>query len=191
MEEITYKLEKFEGPLDLLLNLIHKNKVQIEDIPIALICDQYVEYIARAQSLDMELAVEFLNMASELMLIKSRMLLPREVPEEEDPRARLAEAIARLEAARKAAAKLGDRYKIYGGRMAKDTDEISWEVEANDKIKWYEWESDMDAIAKKYPNIEFCIEGKGEDNEDWWIALYKGRLKQITYAEPPIARWID
>ena len=43
MEEITYKLEKFEGPLDLLLNLIHKNKVQIEDIPISLICDQYIE----------------------------------------------------------------------------------------------------------------------------------------------------
>ena len=42
MEEITYKLEKFEGPLDLLLNLIHKNKVQIEDIPISLICDQYI-----------------------------------------------------------------------------------------------------------------------------------------------------
>ena len=66
MEEITYKLEKFEGPLDLLLNLIHKNKVQIEDIPIALICDQYVEYIARAQSLDMELAVEFLNMRDKI-----------------------------------------------------------------------------------------------------------------------------
>ena len=64
-------------------------------------------------------------MASELMLIKSRMLLPREVPEEEDPRARLAEAIARLEAAKKAAEKLGERFKIYGGRMAKDTDEIS------------------------------------------------------------------
>ncbi len=125
MEGITYKLEKFEGPLDLLLNLIHKNKVQIEDIPISLICDQYMTYIARAQELDMELAVEFLNMASELMLIKSRMLLPREVPEEEDPRARLAEAIARLEAAKKAAAKLGDRYKKFCGRMAKDTDEIS------------------------------------------------------------------
>ena len=74
MEEITYKLEKFEGPLDLLLNLIHKNKVQIEDIPISLICDQYIEYIAKAQELDIELAVEFLSMASELMLIKSRML---------------------------------------------------------------------------------------------------------------------
>lgn len=109
MEGITYKLEKFEGPLDLLLNLIHKNKVQIEDIPISLICDQYIEYIARAQELDIELAVEFLSMASELMLIKSRMLLPREVPEEEDPRARLAEAIARLEAAKKAAAKLGEK----------------------------------------------------------------------------------
>lgn len=125
MEEITYKLDKFEGPLDLLLNLIHKNKVQIEDIPISLICDQYIEYIAKAQELDIELAVEFLSMASELMLIKSRMLLPREVPEEEDPRARLAEAIARLEAAKKAAEKLGERFKIYGGRMAKDTDEIS------------------------------------------------------------------
>ena len=125
MEGITYKLEKFEGPLDLLLNLIHKNKVQIEDIPISLICDQYIEYIARAQELDIELAVEFLSMASELMLIKSRMLLPREVPEKEDPRARLAEAIARLEAAKKAAAKLGERYKQYSGRMEKDTDEIS------------------------------------------------------------------
>ncbi len=125
MEAITYKLEKFEGPLDLLLNLIHKNKMQIEDIPIAVICDQYVEYISRARELNMELAVEFLNMAGELMLIKSKLLLPREVPEEEDPRARLAEAIARLEAAKKTAAVLGERYKIYGGRMSKDTDEIS------------------------------------------------------------------
>ena len=50
MEEIiSYKLEKFEGPLDLLLSLIKKNKVQIEDIPISLICEQYVEYIAKAQ----------------------------------------------------------------------------------------------------------------------------------------------
>ncbi|MBR3964350.1 MAG: segregation/condensation protein A [Clostridia bacterium] len=122
---ITYKLEKFEGPLDLLLNLIHKNKVQIEDIPISLICDQYVEYIAAAQEMDMDLAVEFLNMASELMLIKSKMLLPREAPEEEDPRARLAKAIARLAAAKKAAVTLGERYKTYSGRMAKDTDEIS------------------------------------------------------------------
>ena len=59
MEEITYKLEKFEGPLDLLLNLIHKNKVQIEDIPISLICDQYIEYTAKAQSLTLSLRSNF------------------------------------------------------------------------------------------------------------------------------------
>lgn len=125
MTGITYKLEKFEGPLDLLLNLIKKNKFRIEDIPISLICDQYIEYISMAQKLDIELAVEFLSMASELMLIKSKMLLPREVPEEEDPRARLAEAIARLEAAKQAAVKLGERYSRFNGRMEKDTDEIS------------------------------------------------------------------
>lgn len=125
MDGITYKLEKFEGPLDLLLNLIKKNKFRIEDIPISLICDQYLEYISMAQRLDIELAVEFLSMASELMLIKSKMLLPREVPEEEDPRARLAEAIARLEAAKQAAVKLGERYAKFQGRMEKDTDEIS------------------------------------------------------------------
>lgn len=127
MEEIiTYKLEKFEGPLDLLLALIKKNKVQIEDIPISLICEQYVEYIAKAQRLDMELAVEFLVMASDLMLIKSKLLLPREEDaDEEDPRAKLADALARLEAAKSVAAELGNRYVQFSGRMAKDTEDIS------------------------------------------------------------------
>ena len=68
MEAVTYKLEKFEGPLDLLLSLIQKNKVSITDIPISLICDQYIEYIEEAQALDMEIASEFIVMASELML---------------------------------------------------------------------------------------------------------------------------
>ena len=77
MEAITYRLDQFEGPLDLLLNLISKNKVSIADIPIAMICDQYLEYIRAAQSMDMELAGEFIVMASELMRIKSSMLLPR------------------------------------------------------------------------------------------------------------------
>ena len=89
---LTYKLEQFEGPLDLLLSLIQKNKVSITDIPISLICDQYIEYITEAQNLDMELASEFIVMASELMLIKSRMLLPKEAEDEEDPRATLTDA---------------------------------------------------------------------------------------------------
>ena len=75
MEAITYRLDQFEGPLDLLLNLISKNKVSIADIPIAVICDQYMEYIVEAQELNMDIASEFIVMASELILIKSKMLL--------------------------------------------------------------------------------------------------------------------
>ncbi|MBE6577293.1 MAG: hypothetical protein E7653_04070 [Ruminococcaceae bacterium] len=125
MDAITYRLEQFEGPLDLLLTLIHKNKVSITDIPISLICDQYMEYITEAQSLDMDIASEFIVMASELMLIKSRMLLPREDDDEDDPRATLTDALLRYQQAKEAAAKLAPMYAYYSGRMVKDTDEIS------------------------------------------------------------------
>lgn len=125
MDAVTYRLDQFEGPLDLLLSLIQKNKVNITDIPISLICDQYVEYIAEAQKLDMEVASEFIVMASELMLIKSRMLLPRDEEDEEDPRATLTDALLRYQQAKEAVAKLTPLYAYYGGRMVKDTDEIS------------------------------------------------------------------
>ncbi|MBO5280013.1 MAG: segregation/condensation protein A [Clostridia bacterium] len=125
MDTITYRLDSFEGPLDLLLTLIDKNKVSIADIPIALICDQYMEYIKEAQHLDMEVAAEFIVMASELMLIKSKMLLPRPEEEEEDPRAALADALLRYKQAKEAAQKMNALYATYSGRMIKDTDEIS------------------------------------------------------------------
>ena len=125
MEALTYRLEAFEGPLDLLLTLIQKNKVEISDIPISLICDQYMAYITEAERLDMDLASEFIVMASELMLIKSKMLLPKAEPEEEDPRAGLAEALLKYQQAKAAAALLGKAYPIFSGRMVKDTDEIS------------------------------------------------------------------
>ena len=125
MESITYRLDSFEGPLDLLLTLIDKNKVSIADIPIALICDQYMEYIREAQHLDMEVAAEFIVMASELMLIKSKLLLPRPEEEEDDPRAALADALLRYKQAMEAAQKMAPLYALYSGRMVKDTDEIS------------------------------------------------------------------
>ncbi len=125
MDAITYRLADFEGPLDLLLTLIQKNKVSITDIPISLICDQYMEYITEAQRLDMDIAAEFIVMASELMLIKSKMLLPREENEESDPRAVLTDALLRFAQAKEAAAKLSPMYAYYSGRMVKDTDEIS------------------------------------------------------------------
>lgn len=125
MEAITYRLDQFEGPLDLLLSLIAKNKVSIADIPIAMICDQYMEYIVEAQELNMDIASEFILMASELILIKSKMLLPRVEEEEEDPRATLTDALLRYKQAKEAATKLAPMYAYYSGRLVKDTDEIS------------------------------------------------------------------
>ena len=90
--ELSYKLEKFEGPLDLLLHLIEKNKVNIYDIPITEITDQYMEYVRKMDEEDLDVVSEFLVMAATLLDIKARMLLPKEVNEEgeeEDPRAEL------------------------------------------------------------------------------------------------------
>ena len=125
MDALTYRLDQFEGPLDLLLSLIAKNKVNIEDIPISIICDQYIEFIEEAQRLDMEVASEFIVMASELMLIKSRMLLPRDKDDTEDPRKILTDALIRYQQAKAAATKFAPLYAYYSGRMIKDTDEVS------------------------------------------------------------------
>jgi len=90
-DEYTVKLEVFEGPLDLLLYLIKKDEVDIYDIPIELITRQYMETLNLMKMLDLDIAGDFLVMASTLMMIKSRMLLPEEdrpelEPEEDDPR---------------------------------------------------------------------------------------------------------
>lgn len=77
MEAISYKLPVFEGPLDLLLYLVQKNKLNIYDIPIAQLLDQYMETIRRMQEVDLDVATEFLDMAARLVQIKSSMLLPR------------------------------------------------------------------------------------------------------------------
>ena len=122
---INYRLETFEGPLDLLLSLVEKHKLNIEDIPIDLLCEQYMAYIKDAEEHDVELACEFLEMASELMLIKSRLLLPRDPVKEEDPRKPLVDAILEYQKAKLAAAELSDLYKTYGGRTVKEQDDIS------------------------------------------------------------------
>jgi segregation and condensation protein A len=91
-EPCLVKLEVFEGPLDLLLYLIKKNQVSIYDIPIAKIMDQYLEYLAIMEELNLEVVGDYLMMAAELGLIKSKMLLPKpeiDNEEEEDPRAEL------------------------------------------------------------------------------------------------------
>ena len=87
-DDYNIRLEIFEGPLDLLLHLIRKNEVDIFDIPISLITDQYLEYIDMMKALNINVAGDFLVMASTLIHIKSRLLLPekKEDGETEDPR---------------------------------------------------------------------------------------------------------
>jgi segregation and condensation protein A len=109
---MTYKvkLEVFEGPLDLLLYLIKKEELNISDIPIAKITDQYLEYLELMQLLDLNIAGEFLVMAATLMHIKSKMLLPPEQIEgeeiEEDPRAELVKRLLEYKKFKEAASQL-------------------------------------------------------------------------------------
>ena len=134
MNDLNFKLETFEGPLDLLLRLIAKNQVDIYDIPISLIFDQYMEYLEKMRAMDMEIAGEFITMAAELMLIKSRMLLPSLVVEdEEDPRATLAAALLEYKKAKEAAQYLGEQYDYYSARFVKDSEEIEFEEQISDQ----------------------------------------------------------
>ena len=109
---IPVKLEVFEGPLDLLLHLIDKNKIDIYDIPIVEITNQYMEYIRNMQREDLNVMSEFLVMAATLLDIKCRMLLPKEVNEdgeEEDPRRELVEQLLQYKMYKYIAYELKDR----------------------------------------------------------------------------------
>ena len=109
---LEVKLQVFEGPLDLLMHLIDKNKIDIYDIPIVTITEQYMDYINAMQRDDMEVTSEFLVMAATLIDIKCKMLLPKEVNEdgeEEDPRAELVEKLLEYKMYKFMADELKDR----------------------------------------------------------------------------------
>ncbi len=111
--DYTFRMEGFEGPLDLLLHLIKKNELNIMDIPISLITEQYLEYIKLMKVLNLDAAGEYLLMASTLLHIKSRMLLPSVAEDgeevEEDPRAELVRRLLEYQKYKDAAAELGGR----------------------------------------------------------------------------------
>lgn len=112
METITYKLEHFEGPLDLLLHLIEKNKIDIYDIPIVEITSQYLAYVRQMEREDLDIVSDFLVMAATLLDIKARMLLPKEISEEGeeiDPRAELVLRLLEYKRYKLLAEELADR----------------------------------------------------------------------------------
>ena len=109
--DYTFRLEGFEGPLDLLLHLIQKNELDILNIPIALITEQYLEYLQLMKVLNLDVAGEYLLMASTLLHIKSKMLLPKsseKEEEEEDPREELIRRLLEYQ-----------KYKQAGGELEK------------------------------------------------------------------------
>ena len=108
--QLQYKLPAFEGPLDLLLTLISKNKIDIYDIQISDLLDQYMEQISRMRENQMEIASEFLTMASRLVYIKSVMLLPKYEEEAEELKKELSGQLLEYAVCREIAAKLGTIY---------------------------------------------------------------------------------
>ena len=120
---LEIKLEAFEGPLDLLLMLIEKNKVDIYDIPISVIADQYMEYVASIEGEDLDTLSDFLVMASTLLDIKARMLLPREEDEngeEIDPRTELVERLIEYQEYKMLSGELSEKLGEAENRIFRD-----------------------------------------------------------------------
>lgn len=111
--ELNYKLEVFEGPLDLLLHLIEKNELDIRDVKIALLLDQFMEYVRQIEPANLENLSEFLLMASRLLYIKSRELLPPE-DDDDDPMGELTAMLADYARYKELAGELDDRMREYG-----------------------------------------------------------------------------
>lgn len=125
MSAPSFKLDVFEGPLDLLLHLIQKNKVSIYDIPIVSITEQYFEMLEIAGLLDLEISSEFLVMAAQLLYIKSKMLLPKQADEDEqDPREELAKRLLEYQKYKQASEKLKQREFYYKYMYFKEPDNI-------------------------------------------------------------------
>ncbi len=164
---IQVKLEAFDGPLDLLLHLIEKNKVDIFDIPIVLITEQYLDYVSRMDTRDMDLMSEFLVMAATLVKIKSKMLLPREETEseeEEDPRQELVERLLEYKMYKYVSFELKDR-QFDAARV------FFKEPSIPDEIKNYKEEVDFDELLSdvtlsKLQNIFYSVMQKQVDKID-------------------------
>ncbi len=139
------KIEAFTGPMDLLLHLIRKQKINIYDIPIALIARQYLEYLSLMKTLNLSLAGEFLVMAATLLYIKSRMLLPKEAttePEDEegyDPRGELVRQLIEYERFKDAAGSLVARERIWRDSFGRDPLPVPQKSEDDDDV----WGEDL------------------------------------------------
>ena len=180
---IPVKLEAFEGPLDLLLHLIEKNKIDIYDIPIVEITSQYMDYIENMEKSDLNIMSEFLVMAATLLDIKCKMLLPKEVTEEgeeEDPRAELVEQLLQYKMYKYMAFKLKDRQE--------EADLVYFKNPTiPDDVTYYEEPVDLDKLldgvtAKKLEQIFKDVMKRQEEKID----PIRSKFKTIEKEEVPL-----
>ena len=165
----SFRINQFEGPLDLLLFLIKKNEINIYDIPIAQITEQYLVYLAAAEVLDLEEVSEFHGMAATLLLIKSRMLLPVELKEgddDEDPRQELVERLIEYQ-----------KFKKLSELMEEKEMEAEWAIERkrlerslpfNDDELWVK--ADVWALLQTFSSL---MEGLSGDGLESIVNLYE------------------
>ncbi len=178
--EINFKLQAFEGPLDLLLHLIDKNKVDIYDIPIVEITDQYMAYIKKMEDENLDIMSEFLLMAATLLDIKSRMLLPKEETESEDdeaedPRAELVQQLLEYKMYKTISYELRDRQM--------DADHIFYKAPSlPDEVLKYEQPVDLEELMSDLTlnklNAIFNQVLKRQDNRRDPIRSAFGKIKK-------------
>jgi segregation and condensation protein A len=143
LEDYPVRLRNFEGPLDLLLHLIKKNEVDIYDIPIALITQQYLDYLNLMQELNLDIAGEFLVMAATLIHVKSRMLLPRPDPAQEDPEEDPREALIR---------------RLLEHQKFKAAAELLHEKEIQRSAQWVRPEARLADVIGEPPEVEIEVD---------------------------------
>ncbi len=163
-QKYAIKLDNFEGPLDLLCNLIEKNKMNIYDIKLDEITDQYIEYLNKAQELNLEIASEFLSLASTLLYIKSKKLLPSKQEEEEEiSEDELIRRIIEYKKYKDITNKLKQNFEIYSNRFYKLPENIELpkqkledEYEENIIPNLYQklWNKNQEKVNENAKNIE-------------------------------------
>jgi segregation and condensation protein A len=156
LAEYPIRVANFEGPLDLLLHLIRRNQVNVYDIPIVLITDQYLEYLALMQELDLDVAGDFLVMAATLIHIKSRMLVPRleqeaaSEEEAEDPREALVRRLIDHQRFKAAAEMLHERETVRSAQWTRPDDRLA-EI-AGEKVE-RDLEVDLFSLLKAFQSV--------------------------------------
>ncbi|WP_057875667.1 segregation and condensation protein A [Liquorilactobacillus aquaticus] len=191
--KLTFKLDVFEGPLDLLLHLIKQNKMDIYDIPMVEITSQYIEYLHRMRVLSLDIAGEYLVMAATLINIKSKMLLPQrpiivEPEQQEDPRAELVQQLLTHQCYQVVSEQLDELAHLRAKHYTRDQEDIPPEIQADHLHGHGDAEKMQQALVRLFNKRRFRKAAfRRVSKEKYTLKEEVDRLKkQLQKAEEPI-----